>query len=75
MMSCSVLWKPVKNDGTYVGKGKFRDILEKKFGFPSVLSYSDIPYLEGLFESGHEEVRILIDALRLEGKIEIFLEC
>ncbi len=31
-MSCTLYWKPVNTDGRYVGKGSFRDILDKKYG-------------------------------------------
>ena len=74
-MSCSVLWKPVKDDGKYVGKGSFRDVLDKKYGFPATLNRLDVPYLEGMRDCGHEEAQILIDAIYIEGTIEIFLEC
>lgn len=74
-MSCCVLWKPVNNTGKYVGSGSFRDILDRKYGFPSKLGWSDIPYLEGIKDCGHEEAQILIDAIRGEEQIEIFLEC
>ena len=74
-MSCTVLWKPVLNDGKYVGQGSFRDILNRKYGFPAKLSPSAIPYLEGMRDSGHDEAQILIDAIYAEQEIEIFSEC
>lgn len=75
-MSCSVLWRKVDpKKGKYVGSGNFRDILDKKFGFPAKLNFADIPYLEGMRDCGHEEAEILIDAIREEDVIEIFLEC
>jgi hypothetical protein len=74
-VSCSVLWKPFKNEGKFVGKGSLRDILDKKYGFPAKLSHKDINYLEGMEDCGHEEARILIDAIYAEEEIEIFLEC
>lgn len=74
-MSCSVMWKPVSNEGNYVGGGSFRDILEKKYGFPAVLTYAHIEWLAGVRDSGYEEAQILIDAIYEKNKIEIFLEC
>jgi hypothetical protein len=74
-MSCTVLWKPIINDGKYVGKGIFRDILNKKYGFPSKLNHSDIPYLEGLLDGGYYDAQTLIEAILHEDEIEIFLEC
>ena len=74
-MSCSVMWKPSKNDGKYVGSGSFRDILERRYGFPAILGHSNINYLEGMRDSGHNEAQILIDAINEESQIEIFLEC
>lgn len=75
-MSCTVMWRKVDpKKGKYVGSGSFRDILDKKFGFPAKLSYANIPYLEGIKDSGHQEAGILIDAILEEDVIEIFLEC
>lgn len=74
-MSCSVYWKPVKNDGKYVGSGRFREILHKKFGYPAILTHSSLPYLEGLEDCGHIEAKILIEAIHENETIEIFLEC
>jgi hypothetical protein len=75
-MSCSVLWRKVNpKTGKYVGSGSFREILDKKFGYPSKLTYQHIPYLEGLVDCGHDEAQILIDAIHDEEHIEIFLEC
>jgi len=75
-MSCSVLWRKVDpKKGEYVGRGSFRDILDRKFGFPQKLTYEHIGFLEGMVASGHEEAQILIDAIYQEEQIEIFLEC
>lgn len=74
-MSCSVMWKPVFNDGKYVGSGSFRDILDRTFGFPAKLRNIDVKFLEGMVACGHEEAQILIDAIYKELEIEIFLEC
>ena len=74
-MTCSVLWKPVNTDGKYVGSGRFREILDKKYGFPAKLTNSDIQYLEGVRDCGYDEVQVLIDAIYENIEIEIFLEC
>lgn len=75
-MSCTVMWRRVDpKQGKYVGKGSFRDILDRKFGFPAKLTYEHITYLEGMVDCGHEEAQVLIDAIREEEQIEIFLEC
>ena len=74
-MTCSVLWRPVNTDGKYVGTASFRDVIDRKYGFPARLSRSDIPYLEGLKDCGYDEAKILINAIYEEEIIEIFLEC
>lgn len=71
-MSCTVLWRKFNpKKGKYVGRGSFRDILDKKYGFPAKLCQMDISYLEGMRDCGHEEAQILIDALYDEEEIEI----
>lgn len=72
-MKNDVMWRPRGDNATRVGNGRFRDILDKKFGFPHVLRISEIPYLEGLSDCGFDEAKILIDAIYSLGEIEIFI--
>ena len=74
-MSCTLMWKPTVDGGNYVGGSGLRDILERKFGYPARISNNQIPYLEGLRDSGHETAQVLIDALYEKGEIEIYVEC
>ena len=74
-MSTTIYWKKVKNEGTEVGAGAFKDIICSKFGCPAILTEKDIDYLEGVKDGGFysEEAQILINAINNNGEIEIFL--
>ena len=74
-MSCTLYWKPVSKKEYQVGDFQLRDILEKRYGYPSNLNYSDIPYLEALVDAQVEGADELIEAIRKHDKIEIYKEC
>lgn len=74
-MGCSLYWKLVSKKEYRVGDYQLRDILEKKFGYPQNLDYSDIHYLEALVDAQVEGADELIEAIRKYDKIEIYKEC
>lgn len=74
-MTCSLCWKPVSTERDYISSYQLRDILEKKYGYPSNLDHSDISYLEALEDAGVDGADELIEAIRKHDVIQIFKEC
>lgn len=74
-MTCSLHWKPVVNDSEQAGDIQLREILDKKYGYPSTLDHSDIGYLEALIDADVKGADELVEAIRKHDQIQIFLEC
>ena len=71
-MSSDLVWEPVNKDYNHL-KNDLKFILRKRYGNPvkAILNGSDIPYLEGLVDSGKEEVREIIDLIISHHEIKI----
>lgn len=74
-MGCTLYWKQEVLDGQYICSHMLRDILEKKYGFPSILGFMDRDYLEALEDAGIEGASDLIEAINKYKKIKIYKEC
>lgn len=72
-MSTNLMWKPVVKDQNYIGS-EIRDLIIKKYGYKSKLSYQDLEYLKGLRDAGKEEASDLIDAINEHEEIEVWEE-
>lgn len=74
-MGCSLYWRPIPKKQYRVGEYQLRDILEKRYGYPSELDCSDVTYLKALDDAGVEGADELVEAIEKHGEIEIFKEC
>lgn len=74
-MGCSLYWKPVSKENNFVGDIQLRNILEKRYNYPSILDTGDIGYLNALVDAGVEGANDLIEAIEKHNEIQIDLEC
>jgi len=75
-MSSTLYWAPVKPKNMEGLDTKLKWILQKKYDCPvcTELSDHDIPYLQGLADSGIDGAQKLIDAIEKYGRIELIEE-
>jgi len=74
-MSCTLCFRPVNVNCGAVGSYKLREILEKKYGYPHILDYQDIPYFQALVDADVYGASGIIEAINAYGVIEIYKEC
>jgi len=74
-MTCQLYYRPISKKDFAVGDMTLRDILEKKFGFPTILNDSHVTYLEALYDANVEGADELITAIHKYEQIEIYKEC
>ena len=74
-MSCSLLWRPIK-DGKSVGDFQLREALRDECGeYPLRLGRGALPFLRGLAAAKVDGAARLIEAIEVQGEIELYLEC
>lgn len=76
-MSVSIMWKPVKNEGRYLGKSFFLETLEKVFGkLPQTFTNEHLERLHTIhaLHENEDGFKTLIEAILEYGKIEVWAE-
>lgn len=73
-MSQSLYWKPYSPTGNYVGSLELKQILCRRFTLPVRLTVLDLQYLEGLNDANINCVSELIEAIKNNQVIELYLE-
>lgn len=74
-MSCTLVWQ-IKPKSSYKSLPlQLRINLERKFSFPTIVSYDLIPYLEGLESCDIDGAKELIALIQRYEEIELDIEC
>jgi hypothetical protein len=75
-MSCTLYWKPVRQEGKSIGDHQLRDAIREEFGdYPIRITQDAVPFLRGLAAAKVDGARNLCELIEKYGSIQLWIEC